>query len=67
MRNIVLVFSFLAILALAVVGILFIFEVTSSQQSLELLMKMEGGILLLGGCSALISALLAGAKKDQQD
>ena len=67
MKNIVLVFSFLAILALAVVGILFIFEVISSEQSLELLMKMEGGILLLGGCSALISALLAGAKKDQQD
>jgi ABC-type Fe3+-siderophore transport system permease subunit len=65
MRTIIILFSFLAILGLAVIGCLFIFEVRNAEQSLDLLLKVEGAILLLAGCSALISTLLAGANKNQ--
>lgn len=67
MRSIIILFLFLAILGFAAVGSLFIFEVKTWEESLELLLRTEAGILLLGGCSALLSFLLGGAKKGQQD
>jgi len=67
MRNIIILFSFLAIIGLAIIGSLYIFEVRTADQALELLLKTEGAILLLGGCSAAISLLLAGANKKSQN
>jgi hypothetical protein len=67
MKSIIIVFLFLAILGLAVIGCLFIFEVRNAQQSMELLLKFEGAILLLGGCSALVAALLAKTGTNQTD
>ena len=61
MRNIVIIFSTLAILCIAVVGILFIFEVRTFAESFTLLMKVLGALVLLGGCTALISVLLKGS------
>lgn len=61
MRNIVLIFSTLAVLCIAVVGTLYIFEVRTFDQSIELLAKALGAIVLLGGCTALISVLLKGS------
>ena len=61
MRNIVLIFSTLAVLCIAVVGTLYIFEVRTFDQSIELLAKALGAIVLLGGCTSLISVLLKGS------
>jgi len=67
MRNIIVIFLLLAIVAFAVIGSMYIFEARTGEQALELLLKTEGVILLLGGCSAAISLLLAGGKKNSQD
>jgi hypothetical protein len=67
MKSIIIVFSFLAILGLAIIGCLFIFEVRNAQQSMQLLLKFAGAILLLGGCSALIAALPAKTGATQTD
>jgi len=66
MRTIVISFLFLGIFVLAIVGCLYIFEIQNADQALELLMKAEGTLLLLGICSAAVSLLL-GAKKDSPD
>ena len=66
MRIIVISFLFLGIFVLAIVGSLYIFEVQDAEQALELLMKAEGVLLLLGICSVAVSLLL-GAKKDSPD
>jgi len=63
MRSILIIFLFLAILCFAVIGTLYIFEVRTGDEALELLMKTEGVIFFLGGCSALVSTLLRRAKK----
>ena len=67
MRNIIVISLFLAIVAFAVIGSMYIFEARTGEQALELLLKTGGVILLLGGCSAAISLLLAGGKKNSQD
>jgi hypothetical protein len=67
MRTIIVLFLALAIVAFAAIGCLYIFEVRTGEETLELLLKTEGAILLLGGCSIAISLLLAGTKKDSQE
>jgi hypothetical protein len=67
MRNIIVISLFLAIVAFAVIGSMYIFEARTGEQALELLLKTGGVILLLGGCSAAISLLLSGGKKNSQD
>ena len=64
MRTIIISFLLLAIIVLAVIGSLYIFEVRTAEQSFELLLKMEGALLLLGVCSAAVSVLLGGGKED---
>jgi hypothetical protein len=67
MRNIVVLFLFLAIIGFAVIGSLYIFDVKTGEEALELLLKTEGAILLLGGCAAAISLLVSGANKNSQE
>jgi hypothetical protein len=45
---------------------LYIFEVRTGEEALELLLKTEGALFLLGACSIGISALVAGANKNSQ-
>jgi len=66
MRTIVISFLFLGIIVLAIIGSLYIFEVRDGEQALELFLKAEGTLLLLGGCSVAVSLLL-GAKKKSPD
>ena len=61
MRNIVIIFSTLAVLCVAVVGTLYIFELRTFDESIELLMKALGAIVLLGACTALVTILLGGS------
>ena len=67
MRTTIILFLFLAIIGFAVIGCLYIFDVKTGEDALELLLKTEGAILLLGGCSVVISLLLAGANKNSQN
>ena len=67
MRKIIISFLFLGIIVFAVIGSLYIFDVRTGEQALELFLKTEGALLLLGGCSVAISLLLAGAKKNSED
>ena len=67
MRNIIVTFSLLAIIVFAVIGSLYIFEVRSSEEALELLLKMEGALLLLGVCSVAVAMLVSGSKEKIQD
>jgi len=52
---------------LAIIGTLYIFELRDADQSLDMLLKVEGGILLLFVCSAAISMLVGSVKKDSQE
>ena len=65
MRNIIILTVFLAILAIAIIGCLTIFEIMAMEAAKSMLIKFEAALLLLGGCSALI-ALLTGAKKQAE-
>jgi hypothetical protein len=67
MRNIIILFSFLAIIGIAAAGILYIFEWRTWEQTLDLLLKTEGVILLLAICSAAISLLLGSTNKQTRD
>jgi len=64
MRTIVISFLLLGIIVLACIGSLYIFEVRNAEQALDLLLKTEGALLLLGICSAAVSLLLGGGKED---
>lgn len=66
MRTIIILYLFLAIIGFAAIGVLYIFDVKTGQESFELLLKTEGAILLLAGCSVVISLLLAGTKKNAE-
>ena len=59
MRSILRIFSFFAILTVAVLGCLLIFEINTSEESVQLGTKILAAIVLLGGCSALMSFLLS--------
>lgn len=58
MKSILLVFLIFAVLALAMVGCLYIFDIKTWGESVDLLVKIEGAIFLLGACSAIISTLV---------
>lgn len=62
MKQILTITVVLAVLASALVGCLFIFDVMSYEDAMSNLLKVVGVILLLGVCSAVITALM-GAKK----
>ncbi len=64
MRTIVISFLLLGIIVLAIVGCLVIFDVRTGEQAFELLLKMEGALLLLGVCSVAVAVLLGGGKED---
>jgi len=67
MRTTIILFLFLAIIGFAIIGSLYIFEVKTGEEAFELLLKTEGAILLLGGCSAVISLLVGGANKNSPE
>lgn len=62
MRTIITITVLLAILAFAIIGVLYIFELVTMDVATSTLIKVEAAIVLLGGCSALIS-LVTRAKK----
>jgi len=65
MKQILTITVVLAILAIAIVGCLFIFEVMSFDDASSTLLKVVGGILLLGACSAAITALMGATKNSR--
>ena len=67
MRKMMILFLSLGVIVLAIIGTLYIFELRDADQSLDMLMKLEGGILLLAVCSAAISLLVGSSKKDPQE
>jgi hypothetical protein len=67
MRKLAILFLSLGVIVLAIVGTLYIFELRDADQSLEMLLKVEGGILLLFVCSVAISMLVGDANKDSQE
>ena len=62
MKQILTITVVLIVLAVAIVGCLFIFDLMSLDDATSNVLKVGGAILLLGACSAAISALM-GAKK----
>lgn len=67
MKTIVILFLFLGILGVAIIGCLYIFEMRTAEQALDLLLKTEGALLLLAICSALTSVLIRSASRKRQD
>jgi type IV secretory pathway VirB2 component (pilin) len=59
MKRIITITGFFAILGIAIVGILYIFDVMSFEDSRSVLLKTLGAIVLLGGCTALIKLLMS--------
>jgi len=58
MKQILMITAILSILAVALFGCLYIFEVLSYESALSNLVKFVAAIVLLGGCSALVMALM---------
>ena len=67
MQKIIVLFGALAVIAVAITGSLYIFELRTGDEALLLLAKSVGAIVLLGGCSVAISMLVAGASRNSQD
>ena len=67
MKKLIVLFLSLGVIVLAIIGSLYIFDLRTADQSLEMLMMIEGGILLLAVCSAAISILVSSVKKDAQE
>jgi type IV secretory pathway VirB2 component (pilin) len=63
MKQIISITAVLAVITVAIVGCLYIFEVLSYDRSVSILLKAVAAIVLLGGCSALITFLM-GSKKE---
>ncbi len=57
MKQIVAITAILAVITIAIIGCLYIFEIMSPESALANLTKVVAAIVLLGGCSALISFL----------
>jgi len=62
MKQILTIAIVLTIIAAAIVGCLYIFELMSYEDAISNLLKVGGAILLLGACSAAISALMSAKK-----
>ena len=58
MKKILAVTAVLIIIATAIVGCLYIFEILSYEKAISDLLKLVAAIGLLGGCSALIAFLV---------
>jgi len=67
MRTIIVSFLLIGIFAVAIIGSMYIFELSSGEQALRMLLKTGGALLLLGGCSVAVSLLLAASRKDSQE
>jgi hypothetical protein len=67
MKKLIVLFLSLGVIVLAIIGTLYIFDLRTADQSLEMLMKVEGGIFLLAVCSAAIFFLVGSARKDSQE
>ena len=67
MKKMMVLFLSLGVIVLALIGTLYIFEFIDADQSVDMLVKVEGGILLLAVCSAAISLLVGSTKKDSQE
>lgn len=66
MKRIITITGFFAILGIAIVGILYIFDVMSLEDSRSVLLKTLGAIVLLGGCTAFIKLLMS-SKEESPD
>lgn len=62
MKPIVTITVLLAILAFAIIGVLYIFGMISADSATDILIKVEAAIILLGGCSALVALLTRSGK-----
>jgi len=67
MKTIATVFAVIGVLMLAAVGCLYIFGVRDFDQSIILLVKAVGALVLLGGCTALISLLMGSKDRGGSD
>jgi hypothetical protein len=67
MRPMLILFLFLAIVGFAAIGSLYIFDVKTGEEALELLLKTEGAIALLGGCAFAISLLTGTVNKKSKE
>jgi hypothetical protein len=66
MKKIIAITGFFAILGIAIVGCLYIFDVMAFEAAKSLLLKTEAAIILLGGCTALITLLMS-SKQESSD
>ena len=57
MKHILTIGAILATMAIAIFGLMYIFDVMSGDVAGENLLKVLGGIVLLGACSAVITLL----------
>jgi len=58
MKKIIVATAVVFVLAIALIGCMIIFGALSMDYGLNLLLKVGAAVLLLGGCSALLSYLL---------
>jgi hypothetical protein len=65
MKNTLIIFGFLALLCFAAIGTLLIFDVRTWDQSIDLSLKVGGGLLFLGICSVLAQLLFRLNKNDK--
>jgi len=63
MKQILTVTFVLAVLAIAIVGSLYIFEVLNYEAAMSNLLKVVAAIVLLGSCSAVIAFLMRSKKE----
>ena len=63
MKQIISITAVLAVITVAIVGCLYIFEVLSYDNSVSILLKAVAAIVLLGGCSALVAFLMRPKKE----
>ncbi len=63
MKKILTVTVVLSVLAVATVGCLYIFDILNYEDSLSNLLEVVAGIVLLGGCSALVAFLMRSNKE----
>lgn len=62
MKQILMITVVLSVITFAIIGCMFIFELMSYEDAMSNLLKVVGGIVLFGACSAVISVLM-GSKK----
>lgn len=63
MKQIFTITAVLSVLAVATVGCMYIFDVLSYESAISSLLKVVAAIVLLGGCSALVTALVGSNKE----